>query len=352
MQMRWSLSEFLDLVEVRSRTWCFVALDSASGFAVPHSEEICFYAVLEGEANIEGVTGGALKLRAGDIAMILSGEAHSCRSHRKSTPGILEFLTPGDYTDAPPTLEFGRGVPATRLLAGKLTVRWPGGQHPRSIPPVLMTRSGAHIVDFQMLLQKALGSGGTAMLTRAATLLFISALRDHPQCQSAYQEFDLYNPVLRAQQHMQMHPFQRWTVEILARKVAMGRSNFATRFVRELGRTPMVLLAEERMKHAALFLEKTDMKITQVGRRVGYRSESAFIRRFTMFYGVRPGELRKRSRSANHPSSLEPSHMLPRTHFDSPRLFAIRTHDIETNSHELIGISSDGRPSQFGGESN
>ena len=305
--MPWSLSEFLDLVELRSQTWCFVALDSASGFAVSHSEEICFYAVLEGEANIEGVTGGTIKLRAGDIVMILSGEAHSCRSHWTSTPGVLELLTAGDYTDSPSTREVGRSVATTRLLAGKLQVRWPGGQHPRSIPSMLVTRSGDQVVDLRTLLQKSSGSGGTAMLTRAATLLFISALRDHPQCRSAYQEFDLYNPVLRAQQHMQMHPFQRWTVEILARKVAMGRSNFATRFVRELGRTPMALLAEERMKHAALFLEKTDMKIAQIGKRIGYRSESAFIRRFTMSYGIAPGELRKRSRRGNH-RSAEPTH--------------------------------------------
>ena len=305
--MRWSLSEFLDLVELRSQAWCFVALDSASGFAVSHSEEISFYAVLDGEAIISGVTGGTIELRAGDIVMVLSGEAHSFRSHGKSTPAVLEILTAGEYTDAPPTLEVGGGAPTTRVLAGKLRVRWPGGEHPRSAPSILITRSGGHIVDFRMLLQKASGSGGTAMLTRAATLLFISALRDHPQCRAAYQEFDLCNPVLRAQQHMQMHPFQRWTVEILARKVAMGRSNFATRFVRELGRTPMALLAEERMKHAALFLEKTDMKIGQIGKRVGYRSESAFIRRFTMFYGIAPGELRKRSRCANH-QSVEPTH--------------------------------------------
>jgi AraC-like DNA-binding protein len=304
--MRWSLSEFLNLVELRSQTWCFVGLGSASGFAVPHNEEIYFYAVLDGEANIAGVTGGTIELHAGDIAMILSGEAHAVRNHRNSLAGSLNFLTSGEYADAPPTLEVGRGQPATRVLAGKVKVCWPGGRHPRSIPSVLTTRSRGHFVDFQMLLEKASGSGATALLTRAATLLFISALRDHPQCRSAFQEFDLHDPVLRAQQYMQMHPFQRWTVEILARKVGMGRSNFATRFVRELGQTPMVLLAEERMKHAALFLEKTDMKITQVGIRVGYRSESAFIRRFTMCFGITPGELRKRSRCANH-RSAEPS---------------------------------------------
>jgi AraC-like DNA-binding protein len=178
-----------------------------------------------------------------------------------------------------------------------LKVRWPGGQHPRSIPVALTIRSSGDVVNFRLLLQKATGSGATALLTRAATLLFISAFRDHPQCRAAFQEFDLYDPMLRAQQYMQTHPFQGWTIEILAGKVAMGRSNFAARFVREVGKTPMQFLSDERMKHAALFLEKTDMKVAEVGKRVGYSSEAAFIRRFTSCFGITPGALRRRKRS-------------------------------------------------------
>jgi AraC-like DNA-binding protein len=295
--MRWSLSEFLNLVELRSQTWCYVTLDCMSGFSVQHCEEVYFYAVLEGMAHVAGVGGGTIELRAGDIAMVLSGEAHAVRSHKKCKTGSVDFLTSGEYADAPPTLVVGGGVVMARLLAGKLKVRWPGGQHPRSIPAALTIRSSGDLVNFRLLLQKASGSGATALLTRAATLLFISAFRDHPQCRAAFQEFDLYDPVLRAQQYMQTHPFQAWTIEILASKVTMGRSNFAARFVREVGKTPMEFLSEERMKHAALFLEKTDMKVAEVGKRVGYSSEAAFIRRFTSCFGVTPGELRRRKRS-------------------------------------------------------
>jgi transcriptional regulator GlxA family with amidase domain len=80
----------------------------------------------------------------------------------------------------------------------------------------------------------------------------------------------------------------------------MGRSNFASRFAKEIGRTPMEFMSEERMKHAALFLEKTDMKVAEIGARVGYRSEAAFIRRFTVRFGTTPGELRKRTRATAH----------------------------------------------------
>jgi AraC-like DNA-binding protein len=41
------------------------------------------------------------------------------------------------------------------------------------------------------------------------------------------------------------------------------------------------------------------MKIAEVAERVGYRSEAAFIRRFSTCFGITPGELRKRVRRSN-----------------------------------------------------
>jgi AraC-like DNA-binding protein len=291
--MRWSLSEFLNLVELRSQTWCFVDLAVEAGFSVPHGEEIYFYYSLEGMASIAGTSNGPVDLRAGDVVMVLSGEAHALRTRKKSTVANLPFLVSGEYADAPPTFQLGEGSRATRVLAGRLKVRWPGGQHPRSIAAVLRLQTGDGVVNLERLLREASGGGGTALLTRAATLLFVSAFRENAHCRSAFQEFDLLDPVFRAQQYMETHPFQQWTVEILAHKVGMGRSNFATRFAEHVGRTPMEFLSEERMKHAALFLEKTDMKIAEIGGRVGYRSEAAFIRRFASQFGVTPGESRR-----------------------------------------------------------
>jgi AraC-like DNA-binding protein len=216
----------------------------------------------------------------------------------------LEFLADGHYADAPPTITLGQGLPVTRLLAGRLKVRWPGGQRPRSIPSVLTVRAN-DILNFQSLLQSASGTGAMAILTRAATLLFVSAFREHPQCQAAFLEFDDHDPVLRAQQCMEIHPFDKWTVEILARKVGMGRSSFATHFARRAGSTPMEFLCEQRMTHAARFLERTDMKVIEIAARVGYRSQAAFIRRFVARFGMTPGELRRRSRRTVN-KSVEP----------------------------------------------
>lgn len=307
--MRWSLSEFLNLVDLRSQCWCFIDMDSGRGFSLPSNEAIYFYAVLEGKAEVAGIADETLELSAGDIVMVLSGEPHTLRNHKQCQTADIDFLRSGEYADTPPTFSVGRTFtttrPSTRLLAGRLKVRWPGGQHPRSISSVLRMRADEELINFPMLLEKATGTGAMALLTRAATMLFVNAFRDHPKCRAAFQEFSRHDPMLRAQQYMQMHPFDKWTVEILACKVGMGRSNFATRFTREVGRAPMEFLFEERMKHAALFLEKSDMKIAEIGKRVGYDSEAAFSRRFRGYFGVPPGELRRRRRSAEAASTNE-----------------------------------------------
>jgi uncharacterized protein YjlB len=64
-------------------------------------------------AHITGLSGESIELRAGDVVMILSGETHTVRNRRKSMTVNLDFLTFGDYTDAPPRL--GRGAPASQL---------------------------------------------------------------------------------------------------------------------------------------------------------------------------------------------------------------------------------------------
>jgi AraC-like DNA-binding protein len=299
--MRWSLSEFLNLLELRSQTWCFVCMDSDSGIKIPHNENIYFYQVLEGSITLAGANGESTALRAGDIVMILSGEAHALRTHSRSATTNVDFLVSGEYADTPPTFTVGDGRAATRLLAGRLKIRWPGGQHPRNLPAVLKVDAENNAIDFATLLHSASATGATAVLTRAATLLFISAFRDHPKCRAVFQEFGRQDPIARAQQYIQTHPFNPWTVESIAQKVGMGRSSFATRFAREVGRTPIEFMSEERMKHAALFLEKTDMKIGEIGERVGYRSEAAFIRRFTACFGLTPGEMRKRARQSDQP---------------------------------------------------
>src|SRR4029078_9158005 len=123
--------------------------------------------------------------------------------------------------------------------------------------PVLSAKFSDSPVNFDALGRSAARSGAAAVLTQAATLLFITSLRDHPQCEQIFHDSTLNDPIARARQFLETHPFVEWTVASLAKKVGMGRSNFAARFVAQIGRTPLDVLTEERMKHAATFLRRT-----------------------------------------------------------------------------------------------
>lgn len=299
--MRWSLSEYLSLVELRGQNWCFADLGATSGFTIPHNQRIFFYAALDGSAKIRGVISGEIDLQPGDVVMILSGEAHAVHLREQGATAAFDFLRDGEYVDTPPTFTMGRKPALCRLLCGSIKIRWPGAQRPRAIPSFLQIRAAENFVDVRALAATAVSEGASSMLVRLATLLFVQAFRQHPQCREIFQQFNIHDPILRARQFIEKHPFTDWSVEALAHKVGMGRSRFAALFVDEIGKTPMQAVTEERMRHAVDFLRNTDLKVGEISGRIGYRSEAAFSRRFKCLCGMTPNQLRR-----TKPSRVDP----------------------------------------------
>ncbi len=292
---QWSLSEFLNHIDLRSQTWCFVSLGASGGFSVPHNDDIAFYAVLEGQARLAGAGGDRVVLEEGQMVFLLSGEAHALRASAQAPAPIHDFLAVNEYVDEPGAFVFGREPAATRLLCGRIKVRWPSGQQPAALPPVL-TAGSSGMVDLRRLTRAARGPGAAAILTRFANLLFVESFRQSADCHAVFRDSALHDPIARARHYIEVHPFNPWTVEILARKVGMGRANFAARFAAQVGRTPIDALTGERMRHAADFLTDTDLKVAEIAERVGYRSEAAFSRRFAAHFGLAPGAMRRQRR--------------------------------------------------------
>lgn len=290
--MDWSFSEYLNLIELRSQTWCVADLAASGGFRIPHSEGVLFYAVLEGASRLSWGAGQVTTLRAGDIALVLSGDSHSIRCQESGPLDVLKFLADGEYADAPMHFGIGKGALECRVLCGRLKARWPSAKRPAGLPAILQTTAEKSCVDIAALVKAANASGGTSIMTRAAMLIFTSAFRANPASEAIFRESGLREPIAQAIQFIETHPFTEWTVARLANKVGMGRSNFALRFTEDVGRTPMTYVTEERMKHAAAFLERTDLKVAEIADRIGYRSESAFSHRFQVHFGLTPGAMR------------------------------------------------------------
>jgi AraC family transcriptional activator of mtrCDE len=99
--------------------------------------------------------------------------------------------------------------------------------------------------------------------------------------------------VARALAEMVAHPGARHTVHSLARTAFLSRSAFEARFNRVVGRPPMILLRDLRMRQAAEQLRATTLTVDEVAHQAGYASRSSFVRAFRKAHGCDPTSFRR-----------------------------------------------------------
>ncbi len=87
-------------------------------------------------------------------------------------------------------------------------------------------------------------------------------------------------------------PCHKWTVDSLAKEVAVSRTKFINKFNFLVGSTPMKYLANWRIDLSTQFLKETNMSIIQVAQLVGYESEVSFIRAFKKIKNITPGKFK------------------------------------------------------------
>jgi len=297
-----TLSDLLAEVELSGRTWCYSDIAAQDGFSVPPSDAVLFHAVLHGSARIATAGGAAAQLDAGDMAFVLSGEAHALRTTAQSAVSAHAVLRHDSPVDIPPGVAVGRGPFVARVLSGRLRARWPGEVKRLTLPPLLPVGRDGGIASGGLIASGAvalagMGAGSSAVLTRLAGLLLTAALRADPRCRQLLAPAP-HDPIAQARQLIESNPSANWTVEKLARSVGMGRSNFAAHFTQAVGRAPMEVVAEHRMAHAVTLLRQGRLKIAEISEMAGYASEAAFSRRFTRHFGISPSQMRERARAA------------------------------------------------------
>ena len=99
--------------------------------------------------------------------------------------------------------------------------------------------------------------------------------------------------IARAFAEMVAHPGARHTVQSLARTAFLSRSAFVARFTRVVGRSPMMILRDLRMRQAADQLRSTTLTVDEVANRAGYASRSSFVRAFRKAHGSDPTSYRE-----------------------------------------------------------
>jgi AraC-like DNA-binding protein len=261
---------------------------------------------------------------SGDVVVFPRGDQHTMRSHGAGTGmPLASIFTPGGHNE-PPQLSYGGGGRTSRFVCGYLNCDQRFSPLVESLPTLLVVRSrddysavdaidarGSRLtglpqgsgtwlgttLKFTINEARAARPGNAAMLGRLTELMFVEILREYIHRLPAEQGgwlAGLNDPhVGKALRLMHANPGRDWTVDDLAREVAVSRSVLAQRFTELIDESPMRYLANWRMQLAKQMMRDGARNILDVATRVGYDSEAAFNRAFKRATGSPPATWRK-----------------------------------------------------------
>ncbi len=267
----------------------------ASGaWAVSRSDEgRPFYcAILEGSCLLSIAGQDAIKLEAGDFALVPAAYAFTTSSIDPPPHGIetrrIE-LDPGVFQ-----LGDGQGDTKVRMLVGHLAFGSDDANLLVSLLPKFVHLRGqgrlTTLVDLVNEEQHHDRPGRDAVLARLIEVLLIEALRasSRPAAPPGLLRGLADDRLAIALRQMHDHPSRGWTVAELAKQAALSRSTFFERFAREVGVAPMEYLLSWRMALAKALLSRERAGVAQVAERVGYSSASTFSVAFARHVGTPP----------------------------------------------------------------
>ena len=174
-----------------------------------------------------------------------------------------------------------------------------------SLPPILRIPLGdislsgwlADLLRVGVQESQAQRPGSQSLLAKLSELAFTEALRRYAQSNPPELKgwlAGLQDPYVgRALALLHGDSRRGWTVEELAREVALSRSALAERFTNLIGEPPMQYLTRWRLTLAAHALRAGSEGIAPIAERSGYDSEASFTRAFKREFGLPPTAWRK-----------------------------------------------------------
>jgi AraC family transcriptional regulator, alkane utilization regulator len=288
--------------------WCVHAkfgLRSASE-RLPRSDHIVFFHVLVDGACEARLADGdeVVHLRPGDVLLFPHDHLHLLGSDVGLEPKEGGFMPSTDEGLA--QIRHGGGGDATHCVCGYLAFDPPICRPLIGALPQMLKIAIADDAKGAWLLEllrvgvresSAQGPGARTLLAKLAELMFIEAMRRYAESLPAEQRGwlaglrDRY--VGKALGLLHGDPARPWTVDALAREVALSRSALADRFANLIGEPPMQYLIRWRLALAAQRLRAGAESIARIAEYCGYESEAAFNRAFKREFGVPPAAWRK-----------------------------------------------------------
>ena len=301
------LTDVLAITRVRGTALDQLVAAAPWGVRLPDAPIAAFHAVAQGTCWLTVPGHAAVRLAAGDLALLPTGASHLLTS----APGIvarpyadLVAEQPTGRSRAGGRLDLPGPGPVTHLLCGGYTYQH-DSPHPALslLPPVvhLSARAvtGTAIPAMLRLLATELAHqqpGAVTVIDHLVDALFVHILRAwtaRPDNTHRHWLPALRDPAIaQAISTIHANPAHPWTVASLARATGLSRATFARRFTDLVGEAPLTYLTRWRMDLAAHQLRTGDQPVTAIARSVGYTSEYAFSRAFRRARGQPPTRYR------------------------------------------------------------
>ena len=295
-----------------SAPWCVEAkygLETASGQLAGAEHVMFFHFLTEGRCKVRLARGGeAFEAEAGDFVLFPQDDKHLLGSDLQLAAVAADTLLEPEALARGGLLplKHGGGGEITRFVCGYIAcsrsvcrplfealpraLRIPIGDGPASAILRELLRLGVRE-------SSAAGPGSASLLAKLSELMLVEALRRYVESLPPEGKGWLAGvrdaQVGRALGLLHHDPGRSWTVDDLAREVALSRSALAERFATLVGEPPMQYLMRWRLALAAHMLRSGRDAIIRIAERSGYESEAAFSRAFKREFGLPPAGWRK-----------------------------------------------------------
>ncbi len=304
-----------------------VEVPRAHSFAriiLPRAQHVISYHIItQGSGWVRVGDDPPVQFHEHDILVIPHGDSYAMCSAIDVLAGLtedhsVEFFRAMAAGQLPATvIEGGGNLPLAHYVCGFLGCdAQPFNPLLGALPRLMRLRRGTgevsnlldSLIDLTLGEASGVGPGAQCIRLRLSELMFVEVLRVYLETLHPRQTgwlAGLRDPVVgRSMALLHERPAHGWTLAGLAQEAGVSRSVLAVRFTTLVGCPPMQYLARWRVQLAARQLSDGLVKVSAVGRSVGYDSEAAFSRAFKRISGVSPAEWRHRNLiSANSPFS-------------------------------------------------
>ncbi|MGR9169101.1 AraC family transcriptional regulator [Rhizobium sp. KDH_Rht_773_N] len=295
------LSDVLSLLSARSLLSASLRArgDWSIRFA---SDGVKFNAVLEGGCYLVSEGGQARRLEAGDCFLLVN-----CGAHVLCSDPSLPPVSPSEVFGPDHTACIRPDLPGEGLFAvgGRVTFDdADAGLLLDALPPILFVSGRSRQAAAIRWLLARLGEewdekrpGGSVAADHLAQLLFVELIRvwlDQAEAATpGWLQALADRRIGAAIRLLHGDPARNWRLQDLAEAAGMSRSNFALRFRKLAGMSPLDYLLRWRMRLGAKALRSGAQPISAISYSLGYRSESAFSNAFKRINGIAPQQYRR-----------------------------------------------------------